>query len=74
MRRRDAVARAIYPEFDETYRLKMTLPSDILNKDSLNFFTLTIVDPQGRLQEHASEQRSRPEASSPPPPPNTESG
>ena len=45
--KRDAVARSIYPEFDETYRLRMTLPADILNKDSLNFFTLTIIDPQG---------------------------
>ncbi|MFH1642279.1 MAG: NAD(+) synthase [Nanoarchaeota archaeon] len=45
--KRDAVAKSIFPEFTEGYKLKITLPSDILNKDSLNFFTLTIVNPQG---------------------------
>ena len=45
--KRDAVARAIYPEFGSGHKLKITLPSDILNKDSFNFFTLTVVDPQG---------------------------
>jgi NAD+ synthase len=48
--KRDAVARAIYPEYREGYQLKITLPSDILNKDGYNFFTLTTVDPQGRSQ------------------------
>jgi NAD+ synthase len=48
--KRDGVARSIFPEFDKTYKLKITLPSDILNKDSLNFFTLTIVDPQGKTK------------------------
>jgi NAD+ synthase len=45
--KRDAVAKAIYPEFGEGHKLKITLPSDILNKDSYNFFNLTVVDPQG---------------------------
>jgi NAD+ synthase len=45
--KRDAVAKAIYPEFGKTHKLKITLPSDILGKDSLNFFTLTVVDPKG---------------------------
>ncbi|TFG92109.1 MAG: NAD(+) synthase [Syntrophobacterales bacterium] len=48
--KRDAVAKAIYPEFGEGYMLKITLPSDILNKDGLNFFTLTTVDPQGNIK------------------------
>ena len=46
--KRDAVARAIYPDFGPGYTLKITLPSDILNKDGYNFFTLTTYDPQGR--------------------------
>ncbi len=46
--KRDAVARAIYPDFGTGYTLKITLPSDILNKDGYNFFTLTTYDPQGR--------------------------
>jgi NAD+ synthase len=45
--KRDAVARAIYPEFGESHKLKITLPSDILNKDGYNFFNLTVIDPQG---------------------------
>lgn len=45
--KRDAVAKAIYPEFGEGHKLKIALPSDILNKDSYNFFNLTVVDPQG---------------------------
>jgi NAD+ synthase len=48
--KRDAVARSIFPEFGEGYKLKITLPQDILNKDSLNFFTLTIADPRGRTK------------------------
>ena len=45
--KRDAVARSIFPEYGPGYGLKITLPSDILNKDSYNIFTLTIVDPRG---------------------------
>lgn len=45
--KRDAVAKAIYPEFGAGHKLKITLPSDILDKDSLNFFTLTTFDPNG---------------------------
>ena len=48
--KRDAVVRSIFPEFDGDYKLKITLPADILNKDSLNFFTLTVVDPQGGIK------------------------
>jgi len=48
--KRDAVARAIYPEFGEGHKLKITLPSDILDKDGYNFFTLTTVDPQGNIR------------------------
>ncbi len=45
--KRDAVARSIFPEFGPGYGLKITLPSDLLNKDGYNIFTLTIVDPRG---------------------------
>ena len=45
--KRDAVAKSIFPEFSQGHKLKITLPSDILNKDNLNFFTLTVVDPEG---------------------------
>ncbi len=45
--KRDAVARSIYPEFAEGHKLKITLPSDLLNRESLNYFTLTVVAPDG---------------------------
>jgi NAD+ synthase len=48
--KRDAVAKAIYPEYGEGWGLKITLPSDILNRDGYNFFTLTTVDPRGEIR------------------------
>jgi NAD+ synthase len=46
--KRDAVARAVFPDFGPGHTLKITLPADILNKDAYNVFTLTVYDPQGR--------------------------
>lgn len=48
--KRDAVAKAIDPEFGEGHKLKITLPADILNRDGYNFFTLTTIDPLGRAK------------------------
>jgi NAD+ synthase len=48
--KRDAVARSIFPEFTKNYKLKITLPSDVLERDTFNFFTLTIVDPSGNTK------------------------
>jgi NAD+ synthase len=48
--KRDAVASSIFPEFDVGYKMKITLPSNLLNKDSLNFFTLTIIDSHGNIK------------------------
>ncbi len=45
--KRDAVAKSIFPEFGPGYGMKITLPSDLLDRDSYNIFSLTIVDPQG---------------------------
>lgn len=49
-RRRDEAVSAIFPEYDSTYRLKITLPSDLLDKDTLNIFSATIVSPEGDTQ------------------------
>ena len=46
--KRDAVAKAIYPDFGPGHMLKITLPADILNRDGYNYFTLTVYDPEGR--------------------------
>jgi NAD+ synthase len=48
--KRDAVARSLFPEFTKDYKLKITLPADLLDSDSVNFFTLTIVDPKGNTK------------------------
>jgi NAD+ synthase len=45
--KRDAVARSIFPDYGKGFGLKITLPSDILNKDGYNFFNLTVIDPAG---------------------------
>jgi NAD+ synthase len=45
--KRDAVAKEVFPEVSGNFKLKITLPSDLLTKDALNFFTLTVVDEKG---------------------------
>jgi NAD+ synthase len=46
-RRRDEAVRAVFPEYDSTYKLKITLPSGLLDKDTLNVFRVTIISPEG---------------------------
>lgn len=40
--RRDEAIRSIFPEFNEEYTSKITIPSNILDKDIYNFFQLTV--------------------------------
>jgi NAD+ synthase len=49
-RKRDDVIRGIFPEYDSESRSKMTLPADLLSKDSFNFFTLKIDDGKGNVK------------------------
>lgn len=46
-RRRDQAVKEVFPEYDSSYKLKITLPTDLLDSDKLNFYTLTIVSPEG---------------------------
>lgn len=46
-RRRDEAIRRVFPEYDATYKVKITLPKNILEKDTLNIFHLTIISPEG---------------------------
>jgi len=46
-RRRDETVRSIFPEYDGTYRLKITLPQNLLQAGTLNVFRVTIVSPEG---------------------------
>ena len=46
-RRRDDAIREIFPEYDSTYRSRLTLPAALLDGDGLAMFSLTIVSPEG---------------------------
>lgn len=46
-RRRDEAVRAIFPQYDSTYKLKITLPTGLLDRDTLNIFSATIISPEG---------------------------
>jgi len=45
--RRDEAIKRVFPEFDETYKAKIVLPTNVLEKDTLNVFYLTIISPEG---------------------------
>ena len=47
---RDKFIKQIFPEYDSTYSLKITLPPDLLSRDTFNFFTLTIDDGKGHTK------------------------
>ena len=46
-RRRDEAVRAVFPEYDSTYKVKITLPTGLLDSGTLNFFSVTIISPEG---------------------------
>jgi NAD+ synthase len=48
-RRRDAAIRRVFPEYDPAcgYRAKISLPPNLLDEDTLNVFSLTILRPGG---------------------------
>jgi len=48
--KRDEVIRSIFPEYGEGFRSKITLPSDLLNRDAMSFFMLTIADGKGQTK------------------------
>ena len=49
-RKRDAVIQEIIPDYDSNYRIKISLPPDLLTRDALNFFTLTVDNKQGNIR------------------------
>lgn len=48
--RRDAAVKELFPEYDATYKLKITLPTGLLDEQTLNFFSATIISPEGEEQ------------------------
>ena len=47
--RRDEAIRRLFPEYDAAlgYKAKLVLPQNLLEEDTLNFFSLTIITPAG---------------------------
>ena len=45
--RRDEAIKNVFPEFDDSYKAKIVLPTNILEKDTLNVFQLMIIDKDG---------------------------
>jgi len=46
--RRDEAIKNVFPEFDNSYKAKIVLPTNILEKDTLNIFQLTVISPDGK--------------------------
>jgi NAD+ synthase len=46
-RRRDEAIREVFPQFDSTWKSKITLPQDLLNSDTVSLFSLTVISPEG---------------------------
>jgi NAD+ synthase len=46
--RRDEAVRRIFPQFEPDWKTKITLPGNLLDKDTLNIFHLTVMSPDGR--------------------------
>ena len=49
-RKRDDLIRKAFPDYDSKSKSKITLPADLLSKDSFNFFTLKIDDGKGNIK------------------------
>ena len=49
-KKRDDLIREVFPDYDSKSKSKITLPADLLSKDSLNFFALKIDDGKGNVK------------------------
>lgn len=49
-KRRDEAIKNVFPEFNNSYKAKITLPTNLLEKESLNVFQLTIITPDGKTK------------------------
>jgi NAD+ synthase len=45
--RRDEAIKNVFPEYDKSYKAKIVLPSNLLEKETLNLFSMTIISPDG---------------------------
>lgn len=49
-KKRDSIIKNIFPDYSSEYKLKLTLPVDLLSKDAYNIFTLNINDNKGNVK------------------------
>ena len=48
--RRNSVIKSLFPEFDESFKFHITLPQNLLEKDRLNYHSITIEDINGERE------------------------
>lgn len=48
---RNQIIKEVFPEFDDSYKFKISVPQDLLDRDRFNFRILTIQLPNGELKE-----------------------
>jgi NAD+ synthase len=46
-RRRDEAIRRVFPEYGPGWKSKISLPGNLIDQNTLNFFYLTVIDPDG---------------------------
>jgi len=46
-RKRDEIIKKIYPGYDSSYKIKIGLPQDLLERDRINYFSLKMISPKG---------------------------
>ena len=49
-KRRDEAIKNVFPEFNSNYKAKITLPTNLMEKETLNVFQLTIITPDGKTK------------------------
>jgi len=47
---RDGVVRKIFPDYEPSWTMKISLPPDLLHKEAFNVFTLSVTDGRGRVR------------------------
>ena len=47
--KRDNAIRAVFPDYDGSWKSKIVLPADLLSRDAFNFFTLKVEDSHGNI-------------------------
>ena len=47
-KRRDEAIKNVFPEFNSSYKAKIILPTNLMEKETLNVFQLTIIAPDGK--------------------------